>query len=88
MYIIRVIKLNPSTVLRDRGRGTGPRSLAARLRALPSPHRDLRRIQTNTQLRKSFIVSSDRKKLRYRDRSNIFGRFPNGMAKTMLGLAW
>ena len=52
MYIIRVIKLNPSTVLRDRGRGTGPHSLAARLRALPRPHRDLRRIQTNTQSRK------------------------------------
>ena len=59
MYIIRVIKLNPSTVLQDRGRGTSPRSHATRLRALPRPHRDLRRIQTNTQSRKrnkGFIV--------------------------------
>ena len=28
--------------------------------------------------------SSNRKQLRYGDRSNIFGRFPNGMAKTIL----
>ena len=43
------------TVLRVQGRGTGPRSLArstARRRVLPRSHRDLRRIQTNTQLRK------------------------------------
>ena len=51
-----------STVLRARGRGTGPRSLArrtARRRALLRSHRSLRRIQTNTQSRKrnkSFIV--------------------------------
>ena len=29
-------------------------------------------------------LSSNRKQLRYRDRSNIIGRFPNGMTKTML----
>ena len=49
-------------MLRARGRGTGPHSLArstARQRALLRIHRDLRRIQTNTQSRKrnkSFIV--------------------------------
>ena len=54
-----------SAVLRARGRRTGPRSLArstARRRALLHSHRDLRRIQTNTQSRKrnkSFIVELD-----------------------------
>ena len=49
-------------VLRVRGRGTGPRSLArsiVRRWVLPRLHRDLRRIQTNTQSikrNKSFIV--------------------------------
>ena len=46
-----------STILRARGRGTDPRSLArstARRRALLRSHRDLRHIQTNTN--KSFIV--------------------------------
>ena len=33
-------------------------------------------------------LSSIQKQLRYGYRSNIFGRFPNGMAKTMLGMAW
>ena len=33
-------------------------------------------------------LSSNPKQLRYGYRSNIFGRFPNGMAKTMLGMAW
>ena len=33
-------------------------------------------------------LSSNRKQLRFGDRSSIFGRFPNGMAKTMLGMAW
>ena len=37
---------------------------------------------------KALSLSSNRKQLRYGDRSNIFGRFPNGMAKTMLGMAW
>ena len=37
---------------------------------------------------KVLSLSSNRKRLRYGDRSNIFGRFPNGMAKTMLGKAW
>ena len=43
------------TVLRIRGRGTGPRSLArstARRRILPRSHRDLRRTQASTQSRK------------------------------------
>ena len=33
---------------------------------------------------KVLSLSLNRKQLRYGDRSNIFGRFPNGMAKTML----
>ena len=33
---------------------------------------------------KALSLSSNRKQLRYGDRSNILGRFPNGMAKTML----
>ena len=37
---------------------------------------------------KVLSFSSNRKQLRYGDRSNILGRFPNGMAKTMLGMAW
>ena len=37
---------------------------------------------------KVLSLSSNREQLRYRDRSNIFGRFSNGMAKTMLGMAW
>ena len=52
-------------LLRVRGRRTSPRSLArstARRRVLPRSHRDLRRIQTNTQSRKrneSFIAELD-----------------------------
>ena len=51
-----------STVLRARGRGSGPRSRAnstARQRALLRSHRGLRHAQTNTQSRKrnkSFII--------------------------------
>ena len=37
---------------------------------------------------KVLSLSSNQEQLRYGDRSNIFGRFPNGIAKTMLGLAW
>ena len=37
---------------------------------------------------KILSLSSNREQVRYGDRSNIFGRFPNGMAKTMLGMAW
>ena len=37
---------------------------------------------------KALSLSSIRKQIRYGDRSNIFGRFPNGMAKTMLEMAW
>ena len=46
--------------------------------------------QTHNQEKeiKFLSLSSNRKQLRYGDRSNIFGRFPNGMAKAMLGLAW
>ena len=46
--------------------------------------------QTNNQEKeiKVLSLSSNRKPLRYGDRSNIFGRFPNGMAKTMFGMAW
>ena len=44
--------------------------------------------QTHNQEKeiKALSLSSNRKQLRYGDRSNVFGRFPNGMAKTMLGL--
>ena len=55
-------KPGQSTILRVRGRGTGPCSLArstTRRRALLRSHRGLRRNQTNTQSRKrnkSFIV--------------------------------
>ena len=44
--------------------------------------------QTHNQEIKALSLSSIRKQLRYGDRSNNFGRFPNGMAKTMLGMAW
>ena len=39
--------------------------------------------QTHNQEKeiKALSLSSNRKQLRYGDRSNIFGRFPNGMAK-------
>ena len=37
---------------------------------------------------KVLSLTSNWKQLRYEDRTNIFGRFPNGMAKTMLGMAW
>ena len=37
---------------------------------------------------KVLSLSSSRKQLRYGDRSNIFGRFPNGMAKIILEMAW
>ena len=37
---------------------------------------------------KVLSLSSNRKQLRYGDRSNIFGRFYNGMAKIMLRRAW
>ena len=30
----------------------------------------------------------NREQLRYENRSNIFGRFSNGMAEIMLGMAW
>ena len=33
-------------------------------------------------------LSSNRKQLRYGDRSNIFGRFSNGTAEIILGMAW
>ena len=46
--------------------------------------------QTHNQEKeiKVLSLSSNRKQLRYGDWSNILGWFPNGMAKTMLGLAW
>ena len=46
--------------------------------------------QTHNQEKeiKVLLLSSNWEQLRYGDRSNMFGRFPNGMAKTMLGLAW
>ena len=37
---------------------------------------------------KALSLSSNQKQLRYGDRSNIFGRFLNGMAKTIIGMAW
>ena len=46
--------------------------------------------QTHNQEKeiKALSLSSNRKQLRYGDRSNILGWFPNGMAKTMLGMSW
>ena len=46
--------------------------------------------QTHNQEKeiKALSLSSIRKQIRYGDRSNIFRRFPNGMAKTMLGMTW
>ena len=37
---------------------------------------------------KVLSLSSNLKQLRYGDRSNIFGRFSNGMAKIILEMAW
>ena len=37
---------------------------------------------------KVLSLSSIRKQLRYEDRSNIFGRFSIGMAKTIIGMVW
>ena len=37
---------------------------------------------------KALSLSSIQKQIRYGDRSNIFGRFPNDMARTMLEMAW
>ena len=37
---------------------------------------------------KVLSLSSNRKQLRYGDRSNIFGRFSNGMAETILEMVW
>ena len=37
---------------------------------------------------KVLSLSSNREQLRYRDRSNIFGRFSNDMAETILEMAW
>ena len=46
--------------------------------------------QTHNQEKeiKVLSLSSIRKQIRYGDRSNIFERFPNGMAKTMTREAW
>ena len=46
--------------------------------------------QTHNQEKEINVLSlsSNQKQLRYGDRSNILGRFPNGMAKTMLGMSW
>ena len=37
---------------------------------------------------KVLSLSSNRKQLRYGDRSNIFGQFLNGMGRTIIGMAW
>ena len=37
---------------------------------------------------KVLSLSSNREQLRYGDRSNIFGRFSNGMAEIILEMAW
>ena len=46
--------------------------------------------QTHNQEKeiKVLSLSSNRKQLRYGDRSNIFGRFSNGMAKIIIEMAW
>ena len=43
--------------------------------------------QAHNQI-KALSLSSNQKKFRYGDRSNILGRFPKGMAKTMLEITW
>ena len=37
---------------------------------------------------KFLSLSSNRENLRYGDRNNIFGRFSNGMAETILEMVW
>ena len=37
---------------------------------------------------KAFPLSSKQVKIRYGDRKNIFGRFPNGTAEFILEMAW
>ena len=46
--------------------------------------------QAHNQQRETKVLSlsSNRKLLRYGDRSNIFGWFSNGMAKIILEMAW
>ena len=46
--------------------------------------------QTHNQEKeiKVLSLSSNRKQLRYGDRSNIFGWLSNGMAKIVLEMAW
>ena len=46
--------------------------------------------QTHNQEKeiKVLLLISNRKQLRYEDMSNISGRFPNGMSKTIIGMAW
>jgi hypothetical protein len=46
--------------------------------------------QTHNQEKEIRVLSlsSNRKQLRYEDRSNIFGRFSNGTAEIILGMAW
>ena len=63
----------------------------ARRWVLPRSHRDLRRTQASTQSKKEIKIlslGSNQNQLGYEGRSDIFGRFPNGMAKTILGMAW
>ena len=82
------------TVLRVRGRGTGPHTLARSIacrRILPRSHHDLRRTQQAHNKEKEIKIlslSSNREQLRYRDRSNnIFERFSNGTAENILEMA-
>ena len=46
--------------------------------------------QTHNQEKeiKVLSLSSNQKQLRYGDRSNIFGRFLNDMARSIIGMAW
>ena len=46
--------------------------------------------QTHNQEKeiKVLSLSSNQEQLRYGDRSNIFGWFLNGMAKTIIGMEW
>ena len=46
--------------------------------------------QTHNQEKeiKVLSLSSNKKQLRYGDRSNVSGWFPNGMAKTIIGMTW
>ena len=80
------------TVLQAPARGTARRTPR---RVLPRSHRYLRHTQSThnkeKEIKKKIKVlssSPNQRKLRYGDRNNIFGRFSNGTAESILEMAW